>query len=198
MLATANPAKARELRELLEGLDYEVVDLGAWPALQLPPEDQTSYEANARRKAEAVAAATGLVALADDSGIEVDALGGRPGPASARYGGPDLTDAQRVVRLLGEVGEAPVRTARFRCVLALAAPWGETAVVEGVVEGELARVPRGTGGFGYDPVFVPCGSARTFAELAPADKHAVSHRGRAVARARPILARWRAGAAAGA
>lgn len=193
-LATANAAKARELRALLAGTGYEIRTLGDHPGLALPPEGEASYAENARRKAEVVAAAVGTIALADDSGLEVDVLGGRPGLASARYGGPGLDDAARVARLLAEVG-AEVGTARpcmarFRCVVALAAPWGEVVTVEGVLEGELTRAPRGVGGFGYDPVFLVPELGRTLAELPPDEKHRVSHRGRAVALARPTLERW--------
>ena len=190
-LATANAAKARELRALLAGTGYEIRTLGDHPGLALPPEGETSYAENARRKAEVVVAAVGTIALADDSGLEVDVLGGRPGLASARYGGPGLDDAARVARLLAEVGAevgaARPCTARFRCVVALAAPWGEVVTVEGVLEGELVRAPRGVGGFGYDPVFLVPELGRTLAELPPDEKHRVSHRGRAVALVRPTL-----------
>lgn len=196
VLATANVAKAGEFRTLLDDLGYEIQTARDYPGLRLPAEGDRSYADNARAKARAAVAATRAVALGDDSGLEVDALGGRPGVASARYGGPGLTDAERVARLLGEVAGAPSRAARFRCVLALAAPWGEEAVVEGVVEGVLAERPRGAGGFGYDPIFVVPELGRTFAELPPADKHRLSHRARAVAAARPILERWRGRAAA--
>jgi XTP/dITP diphosphohydrolase len=189
-LATANAAKARELRALLAGTGYEIRTLGDHPGLALPPEGETSYAENARRKAEAVATAVGTIALADDSGLEVDVLGGRPGPASARYGGAGLDDAARVARLLAQVGAARSCTARFRCVVALAAPWGDVVTVEGVLEGELVRTSRGVGGFGYDPVFLVPELGRTLAELPPDEKHRVSHRGRAVALARPILERW--------
>ncbi len=190
VLATANPGKAAEFRALLDGLGYEVRSLQDYPGLALPPEGETSYAENARAKARATMRATGAIALGDDSGLEVDALGGRPGLASARYGGPGLSDASRVSRLLAELRGAASRTARFRCVVALAAPWGDEAVVEGVVEGVLAETPRGAGGFGYDPIFVVPALGRTFAELPAAEKHRLSHRARAVAEARPILRRW--------
>jgi XTP/dITP diphosphohydrolase len=112
--------------------------------------------------------------------------------ASARYGGPGLSDAERVTRLLAEIRGAPDRGARFRCVLALRAPWGEEAVVEGAVEGVLIDGPRGTHGFGYDPIFLVPALGRTFGELSDAEKDRLSHRARAVAAARPILARWAA------
>jgi XTP/dITP diphosphohydrolase len=192
ILATANAGKVRELTLLLDGLGYTVVSLRDLEGVRLPPEGETSYRDNALGKARTVRAATQDVALGDDSGLEVDALGGRPAVASARYGGPGLTDAERVTRLLAELGTATTRGARFRCVLALAAPWGEEAVVEGVVEGVLADRPRGTQGFGYDPVFLVPALGRTFGELSGAEKDRLSHRARAVAAARPILTRWAA------
>jgi XTP/dITP diphosphohydrolase len=192
VLATANAGKVREFARLLAGLGYTVVSLADTPGVTLPPEGEVSYAANAVGKARPVAAALDAVALGDDSGIEVDALGGRPGIASARYGGPGLTDPERVTRLLAEVGPTPARSSRFRCALALVAPWGEEALVEGVVEGVLTDAPRGTHGFGYDPVFLVPALGRTFGEVSDAEKDGVSHRARAVAAARPILARWAA------
>jgi XTP/dITP diphosphohydrolase len=190
VVATANPAKAREFRALLQGLGYEIRTLEEHAGVRLPPEEATSYADNARAKARTAARATGLVALGDDSGLEADALAGRPGVASARYGGPGLTDAERVQRLLVELAGAATRTARFRSVLALVAPWGAEALVEGVVEGVLTEAPRGGGGFGYDPIFLVPEVGRTFAELTDGEKHRLSHRGRAVALARPILQAW--------
>jgi XTP/dITP diphosphohydrolase len=190
VLATQNAAKGREMAELLDGLGFEVRSLTDYPPLTLPAEGEVSYAENALGKARAVLRATGAVAVADDSGIEVDALGGLPGVASARYGGPGLTDPERVTRLLREVGGALVRTARFRCLLALAAPWGAEAVTEGVVEGVLTDAPRGAGGFGYDPVFFVPALGRTFGEVPAAEKHRLSHRARAIAAARPILLEW--------
>ena len=191
LLATANAGKVRELSPLLDGLGYTILSLRDLDGVRLPPEGETSYRENALGKARAAAAAAPVVvALGDDSGLEVDALGGRPGVGSARYGGPGLSDAERVTRLLGELAAAPARRARFRCVLALVAPWGEEAAVEGVVEGVLTDRPRGTQGFGYDPIFLVPALARTFGELSDAEKDRLSHRARAVAAARPILARW--------
>jgi XTP/dITP diphosphohydrolase len=192
ILATANPGKVRELIPMLDGLGYAVRSLGDVGDVALPPEGETSYRDNALGKARAAAARTGAVALGDDSGLEVDALGGGPGVASARYGGPGLTDAERVTRLLEALESAPGRAARFRCVLALVAPWGEEAVVEGLVEGLLTDRPRGPRGFGYDPIFLVPSLGRTFGELSDTEKDRLSHRGRAVAAARPILARWAA------
>jgi XTP/dITP diphosphohydrolase len=192
VLATANPGKIREFLPLLDGLGYTIDSLSDLAGVRLPPEGETSYADNALGKARAVAAATPAVALGDDSGLEVDALDGRPGVASARYGGPGLTDAERVTRLLTELGPAPNREARFRCVLALVAPWGEEAAVEGAVEGVLTDRPRGSQGFGYDPIFLVPALGRTFGELPDVEKHRLSHRARAAAAARPILARWAA------
>ena len=189
-MATANAGKTAEYRELLAGLPYDVRTLHEYPGLSLPPEGAASYEENARAKARAAGRATGAVALGDDSGLEVEALGGRPGVASARYGGPGLDDPERVSRLLAELAGAASRVARFRCVLALVAPWGAEAIVEGVVEGVLTEAPRGSGGFGYDPVFLLPEVGRTFAELARGEKHRLSHRGRALVAARPILLAW--------
>lgn len=193
LLATANADKARELTLLLDGLGYTITSLGDHDGVRLPPEGETSYRENALGKARAAhEAATAAVTVGDDSGLEVDALGGRPGVASARYGGPGLSDAERVTRLLVEIRIAPSRGARFRCVLALRAPWGEEAVVEGIVEGVLTGGPRGTHGFGYDPIFLVPALGRTFGELSDGEKDRLSHRARAAARARPILARWAA------
>jgi XTP/dITP diphosphohydrolase len=191
LLATANAGKTRELGPLLEGLGYTIMSLRDLGGMRLPPEGETSYRDNALGKARAAAAAAPLaVALGDDSGVEVDALGGRPGVGSARYGGPGLTDAERVTRLLAEIGAVSGRGARFRCVLALVAPWGEEAVVEGVVEGVLTDRPRGIQGFGYDPIFLVPALGRTFGELSDVEKDRLSHRARAAAAARPILTRW--------
>ncbi|MGH7264871.1 MAG: non-canonical purine NTP pyrophosphatase [Candidatus Rokuibacteriota bacterium] len=196
VLATANPGKVAELSRLLVGLPYEVRSLAEYPGLALPPEVGATYADNARAKARAVHAATGALAIGDDSGLEVAALAGGPGVETARYGGPGLDDAERMARLLAAVRGACSRAARFRCVLTLVAPWGEHAVVEGVADGWLADAPRGRGGFGYDPIFVVPEIGRTFAELEEAERHRWSHRARAVARAAPLLLDWARRAAA--
>jgi XTP/dITP diphosphohydrolase len=192
VLATANRAKGQELAELLADLPYRILDLSAYPDVVLPPEGEASYAQNALGKARAVTAATGEMALADDSGIEVDAFGGRPGVLSARYGGEGLTDPDRNALMLRELADVPGprRTARYRAVIAVTAPDGREATVEGTVEGVLLDTPRGTGGFGYDPLFYYPPLGATFAEIAPEAKHAVSHRGRAMALARDLLRRW--------
>ncbi len=192
VLATLNPDKARELASLLGDLPFEIVGLSAIPGASLPAEGEESYRANALAKARATVRASRAFALADDSGLEVDALGGQPGVRSVRYGGPGLSDADRCKRLLSELRGVPAarRTARFRCVVALAAPDDREEVVEGVVEGLIAEATRGTGGFGYDPLFFYPPMNRTFAELPPAAKNRVSHRARALALAREVLRRW--------
>jgi XTP/dITP diphosphohydrolase len=189
LLATNNPGKAAEYRALLEGCGWELVtprDLG----LHLEVEEAGGdYAENARIKAEAFAEASGLVALADDSGIEVDALGGAPGPLSARFGGEDASDEQRVALLLERLAGVPPerRSVRFRCLIAVARPEGEVSLFEGQCEGRIAEEPRGEGGFGYDPVFLLPERGLTLAELPPEEKNAVSHRGRAARQARVLL-----------
>ena len=187
LLATNNPGKAAEFRTLLADSGWHVVtpaDLGLAPIEVI--ESGRSYLDNAIAKAVRHAAASGLPSLADDSGLEVDALDGRPGVLSARYGGPQTADAAaRNARLLAELAGVPKarRGARFRAVLALAIPRGATYVREGVVEGRIAEAPSGDAGFGYDPLFeLPHG--RTMAQLGD-EKHTISHRGRA---AREIIA----------
>lgn len=195
LLATGNPGKVRELRALLAPLEVQLVappDLG----LRLDvPERGATYGANAARKALAFARAAGMPALADDSGLEVDALGGAPGLRSARYDPtPGATDADRRARLLGALAAHPRPwRARFRCVVAFATPDDLHALAEGVCPGEIVAVPRGEGGFGYDPIFQVSGEGRTMAELGPARKNEVSHRARAVRGALPFLEIWIAG-----
>jgi len=192
ILATANRAKAREMAALLAGLPLRVLHLGDFPGVVLPPEGETSYAENAFGKARAVTTATGHTALADDSGIEVDALGGRPGVLSARFGGEGLDDEGRNDAMLAALAGVPTarRTARYRCLIALCAPDGREAVTEGVVEGVLLEARRGGRGFGYDPLFYYPPLAATFAEITAQAKHVVSHRGRAMTAAREILSRW--------
>ena len=179
VLATANPDKTRELAALLEG--FEVVPRPAG----VPDVDETedTLEGNARLKAVAVMQATGQPAVADDTGLEVDALGGRPGVYAARYAGPGASYADNVAKLLEELAgvAAPARTARFRTVAVARFPDGREIVAEGWVRGTIAAAPAGHGGFGYDSVFVPAGGdGRTFAQMTQAEKAAVSHRGRAL------------------
>ncbi|HEU4598332.1 MAG TPA: RdgB/HAM1 family non-canonical purine NTP pyrophosphatase [Solirubrobacterales bacterium] len=184
LLATTNPGKLREFRRLLDGSGFELVspaDLGL--SLDVP-EHGTTYAENAATKARAYAEASGLPALADDSGIEVDALGGRPGVQSARYGGNGLNDEGRTALLLRELEGVPDqrRSARYQAAVAVAFPGSDgeqPALFLGTQEGRIGREPRGTGGFGYDPVFL-VGDGRTQAELSDAEKDAISHRGKAM------------------
>lgn len=182
VLATANPDKAAEIAQILHDVGVPV-ELVPRPA-EVPEVEETgaTLEDNARAKAAALAAATGLPAIADDTGLEVDALGGAPGVHSARYAGPDATDADNCALLLARLAGIPPerRTARFSTVALARWPDGREVAAIGTVEGTILESPRGSGGFGYDPVFVPTeGDGRTFAEMTPAEKHAISHRGRA-------------------
>lgn len=175
VFATANPGKARELEALL-GAGWQVMTARDFPGLPDVVEDAETFEGNAEKKARAFAAHTGLPALADDSGLVVDALGGRPGVHSARYA---ATEGERIDRLLGELAAVPdeLRTARFVCVLCLVTPEG-VSFSRGACEGRIGHTRRGSGGFGYDPVFV-LPSGQTMAELSRDEKSAVSHRGEA-------------------
>ena len=182
VVASANPDKAAEIRSIL-GAALADLDLTPRPA-SVPDVDETGATLldNARLKADAIAAATGEAAVADDTGLLVDALGGAPGVWSARFAGEGATYADNVAKLLAELaGVAPtLRTARFETVALVRWPDGREVAATGAVEGVIATEARGDGGFGYDPVFIPAeGGGRTFAELAPEEKHALSHRGRA-------------------
>ncbi len=186
VLASSNRGKLAEFRRLLVGLPLELRSLADFPEVRLP-EEGDAYAPNAETKARTVAEQTGRPALADDSGLEVDALGGAPGPRSARYGGPGLDDAGRAVRLLDELAGAGDRAARFVCVAALALPDGRIHTTRGECAGRILAAPTGGGGFGYDPVFAPEGERRSMAELTDEEKDRVSHRGRALAALLPIL-----------
>jgi len=190
--ATGNAGKLSELRALLAGLDLDLrslADLAGAPAVE---ESGDSFLSNARLKAHAIAAHAGLPALADDSGLEVDALGGAPGVRSARFArdaGAGAGDAANVATLLARLRTVPPaqRAARFRCVVVVARPDGAELVADGACAGLIAAAPRGTAGFGYDPVFLYPPLGRTFAELARAEKDRVSHRAAAIAALRPQL-----------
>ena len=189
VLATKNRGKARELEAMLGGAVARVESLANHPGVDLPPEGESSYRENALAKARAVRAALGVAAVGDDSGLEVDALGGAPGITSARFAGEGAGDAANNARLLEELRGLPPekRGARFRCVLALVDAEGRETVVEGRCPGRILDAPRGTEGFGYDPLFLPEGETRTFAELPPDVKNTLSHRGRAAAGLRRAL-----------
>lgn len=184
VLATHNAKKLTELRRLVEaaGVDVAVLGLDDLPAYPEPAETETSFEGNALIKARAAVAETGRVALADDSGLAVDRLNGMPGVRSARWAGSGASDDDNNTLLLRQLDDVPEahRTARFVCAMALVTPDGTEVVRHGVVDGHLLTSARGENGFGYDPLFVPDGYAQTTAELDPAAKDAISHRGRAV------------------
>lgn len=191
VVASSNEGKVREIRHVLEPLGWEVVrasDVGR-EALEVDETGETFLE-NALIKARAYAAAFGCPALADDSGLEVDALGGAPGVRSARYAGEPTDDAANNAKLLAELKDVPAaeRTARFRCVMALVWPDGRVLAADGVCEGSIGFEPRGTGGFGYDPLFLPYAApGKTMAELSPDEKSAISHRGAALRALRDAL-----------
>ena len=187
VIATRNKHKLQELRALLAGWPVELRSALDFPGVPEVAEDGDTFEANAIKKAAALAQAAGLWTLADDSGLEVDALGGEPGVRSARYAGEPSDDAANNRKLLAELDGVSNRRARFRCVVALASPSGAAQTAEGRCEGHLLLSPRGGGGFGYDPLFVPDGYDLTFAELDPAIKNRISHRARALTQA---MAKW--------
>ena len=189
LLATTNKGKAAEYRDLLEGLDFELVTLDQAGISKEADESYNTFEENARHKAAFYAELGGLLTLADDSGLEVDALNGEPGVRSSRYAGDNATDADRVTFLLNKLKDIPQqkRMARFRCVIAVARPGGPVETVDGVCDGYISTEPRGDNGFGYDPVFFLPEYGRTIAELPPEVKNRISHRGRAAARARRLL-----------
>jgi XTP/dITP diphosphohydrolase len=179
IVATRNEHKLRELRQALPGIELEALP----DEVELPPERGDSFAANALGKARAAHAATGDAAIADDSGIEAAALGGRPGVRSARYAGEGASDAQNLRKLLDELRGRDDKRLAYVCAIALVAADGAERLFEGRCEGSLVDPPRGGGGFGYDPAFRPDdtgpGDGRTFAELPAEEKHAISHRGRA-------------------
>jgi XTP/dITP diphosphohydrolase len=181
-IASANPHKLREILRICADWPVEWITSkdheGPWPEVEEPHD---TYRENALEKARAVAAELGTPAVADDSGIEVDALGGAPGPRSARFAGEDADDDENLKTLLRAVMEVPAneRTARYRCVAAIAWPEGREVFAEGMCEGTIDLHPRGSRGFGYDPAFVPEGWERTMAELTDQEKDRISHRGRA-------------------
>ena len=180
VLATHNPGKLREMGDILRGLGVEVVspaDVGCHVEVE---ETGTTFAENAMLKAKAVCAASGLPAIADDSGLCVDALGGAPGVYSARYGGEGLDDAGRYRLLLSNLRGQPTRAAHFACAIACAFPNGDTLTAEGRCDGAIAYAPMGEGGFGYDPVFLVPEKAKTFGQLTAEEKSAISHRGRAL------------------
>jgi len=192
LIGSGNPGKQHEWRELLAGLDLVLVTPQELdPAPPEPAEDGATFAENAIYKASAYAVATGLRTVADDSGLEVDALRGAPGLRSRRFFGEDATAQERNTRLLGMLEGVSARGARFVCVAVLASADGRVETFDGEVRGEIGLSPRGAQGFGYDPLFVIAGDGRTMAELSSEEKHRISHRGLAAAKLRARLAQPR-------
>ena len=190
LIATHNAGKLAELRDLLHDVPYKLLSLTDVGIELDVDETGETLEENAALKATTYARLAGIPALADDSGLEVDALDGAPGVRSARYAGPNATDADRIAKLLGNLAARPQPwTARFRCVIAIATPDGETELHDGACEGVIISHPRGDNGFGYDPVFLLTARGKTMAELTDDEKNAVSHRGVAVRKAARALIR---------
>ncbi len=189
VLATHNLNKAREISAFLEGLEHRILTLEDFPLVPEVVEDGDTYEANAMKKALTVSKYTGKMSLADDTGLEVDALQGQPGLFSARFAGEDVTYADNCRKLLSLMKDVTPRqrTARFRCVMVLAMQEGKTQMVEGVVEGSITLEERGEGGFGYDPVFYLPEAGKTLAQLTFEEKNKISHRARALEKIREIL-----------
>jgi XTP/dITP diphosphohydrolase len=190
IVATRNADKTRELQQIL-GPGFTFRDLRAHSEISEIAETGTSFEENARLKARSVSRKLPGLVIADDSGLEVDALGGAPGIYSARYAGTNATNKERIDKLLEELARVDAtkeqRGARFRCVLALARNGEVLGTFEGIVEGQIADRPRGSRGFGYDPIFVPNGFQQTFGQLRPAEKNQLSHRARALEKLRAFL-----------
>jgi XTP/dITP diphosphohydrolase len=189
LLATSNPGKVREYRALLDGLSYDITTLAEEGIEEVVTESGNSYEQNARSKAVAYAKLSRLTALADDSGLEVDALNGEPGIKSARFAGKAATDKDKVSLLLARLSGVPWerRTARFKCVIAIAASGGQRHICCGECPGIIALEPEGENGFGYDPVFFLPELGKTMAQLPPETKNQISHRARASQKARRVL-----------
>lgn len=189
LLATNNQGKAREYQSLLSGIPYQLVTLDDEGITTEVPESGATFEENARLKAATLAAESGLLTLADDSGLEVDTLGGEPGVLSHRFAGEGASDADRYLFLLDKLKSIPEekRTARFVCVIAIAAPGGKVETCTGECRGVITIAPRGYNGFGYDPVFYVPELGKTMAELSSEEKNKISHRSRAAAKARQAL-----------
>lgn len=192
LLATHNKGKVSEYADILGDGQIDFLTLDDVGITEDVPETGSTFLENAILKATVYAQKTGVLTLADDSGLEVDALGGKPGVLTARYGGPGLSMAERYTRLLEEMVAVPnaLRSAQFRCAIALASPDGEIlGTSEGICAGEIAREPSGVAGFGYDPIFYFPEFGQTMAQLSPQEKHRISHRGRAVEAIAPLLRR---------
>jgi XTP/dITP diphosphohydrolase len=192
LLATGNNHKRQELQELLSGLKIQIVTLDDIEPLPEVEEDGFTFEENAIKKASVNASLSGLITLADDSGLAVDELDGKPGVYSARFAGVDANDEKNNQKLLALLNDVPEeqRTARFKCVIAICSPEGKTATVEGSCEGRIAMKPSGHQGFGYDPLFIPQGWKKSFAMLSAEEKNLISHRGKALQKALPVIAEF--------
>jgi XTP/dITP diphosphohydrolase len=192
VIATRNAGKLREIQEILALLGLKVLSLRDFPEIPEILEDGQTFQENAVKKAAAVAHQTGRVAIADDSGLAVDALQGRPGVFSSRYAGENATDADRYRKLLKEMADVPEgkRGAAFICTVAVASPSGKVGVVEGECRGEIALAPKGSHGFGYDPVFYFPEAGKTMAELEPEVKNRFSHRARALEKLKQVLPKF--------
>jgi XTP/dITP diphosphohydrolase len=190
LVATTNPNKVKEIRRVLDGADVELITLEGWPDLVAPEETGRTFEDNARLKAAYYARATGQVTVAEDSGIEIDALGGVPGVESARYAGEETSYPEKFARLYAALDRTGTRdgAARFVCALAMASPDAILFEARGVIEGRVAHEPAGSGGFGYDPFFFYPPYGRTLGQVTPEEKLAVSHRGQAFRKLREYLA----------
>ncbi len=189
VLATRNRKKAEELKRILSVPDIKILTLDDFSDFPEVVEDMDTFEGNAMKKASVISHYTGLTAIADDSGLEVDALNGAPGVFSARYAGGNASDGENIEKLLDELSNVPdkMRTARFVCCIAIAFPDGREKTFWGYVHGTIGRIPKGYIGFGYDPIFYPDGSDLTFAEMTPSEKDLLSHRKEALAKLKKYL-----------
>lgn len=189
LLATRNQGKKQEMQMILEDMLLQIITLEDIEALPEVIEDGLTFAENARKKARQIALASGYITLADDSGLVVDALGGKPGIYSARFAGAgsdDHKNNEKLLSMLQDV-ETEQRTARFVCAIAISEPTGAASVVTGECEGVISKEGKGSGGFGYDPLFIPLGYNKSFAELTPEEKNAISHRAKALKKARELL-----------
>jgi XTP/dITP diphosphohydrolase len=192
VIASRNEHKVEEIRKLLAGLSVDVLSLRDFPDAPEVDEDGTTFRANALKKARVISQFTGLSALADDSGLEVESLDGKPGVWSARFAGESASDADNNRKLLRCMADVPPeeRAAQFRCVIALVSPKGAEELVEGICSGVIIEEERGSGGFGYDPLFLVPHLGKTFAELSTEEKNRISHRGKALQQVLPIVREW--------
>lgn len=189
LIATRNKHKLTEIRSIFSAIQVELIGADEFGSLPEVEEDADTFEGNAIKKARTLCDATGMWTLADDSGLEVDALDGAPGVYSARYAGEPSNTPANNAKLLRELADKPNRTARFRCVIAIAAPDGREWTVDGRCEGKIALTPSGNAGFGYDPLFIPDGYSVSFADMPAEQKNSISHRGRALAKAAELISK---------